>query len=109
MRCLAARSLWRHGEVTSSSAKASASVGAMSARIPGTIKDALHNSLPTVAARTRAVYGVVFHANSSAVGCKKKRLVAHPDPRSYSLARVMQSILKRRVPNACTARQTKGR
>jgi hypothetical protein len=28
-----------------------------------------------------------------AIGCKK-RLVAHPDPRYHSLARVMQSILK---------------
>jgi hypothetical protein len=54
-------------------------------------RDALHNSLRTVAARARAVYGVVFLANSSAIGCKK-RLVAHPDPRYPSLARVMQSI-----------------
>jgi hypothetical protein len=47
--------------------------------------------LRTVAARTRAVYGVVFLANSPAIGCKK-RLLAHRNARYHSLARVMQSI-----------------
>jgi hypothetical protein len=34
------------------------------------LEDALHNSLRTMAARTRAVYGVVFLANSRAIGKK---------------------------------------
>ena len=34
------------------------------------LQDALHNSLRTVVARTRAVYGVVFLANSRAIGKK---------------------------------------
>jgi hypothetical protein len=55
-------------------------------------KDALHNSLRAVGARTRAVYCVVFLANMPSYW-QEKRLVAHPDPRHHSLARVMQSIL----------------
>ena len=54
-------------------------------------RDGLHNSMRSVAARTRAVYGVAFLANSRAIRCKN-RLVAHPDPHHHSLARVMQTI-----------------
>ena len=60
-------------------------------------RDGLHNSLRSVIARSRAVYCVVFLANSRAIGCKK-RLVAHPDPHYHRLARVMQTI-----PGECTS------
>jgi hypothetical protein len=36
---------------------------------------------------------LLFLPIAQAIGCKK-RLVAHPDPRYHSLARVMQSILQ---------------
>jgi hypothetical protein len=55
------------------------------------LKDALHHSLRTVAARSRAVYCVAFLANSPSYW-REKRLVAHPDPHYHRLARVMQSI-----------------
>ena len=62
-------------------------------------RDPLHNSLRSVVARARAVRGVVFLANSPAIG-KKRRLVAHPDPRITvppelcrgSLARALSSL-----------------
>ena len=54
-------------------------------------KDALHNSLRSVAARARAVRCVAFFANSPLLAAKR-RLAAHPDPHCHILARVMQDI-----------------
>ena len=58
-----------------------------------TAKDPLHNSLRSVVARARAVYGVAFLANSGAIGCKKAP--CSPSRSAYhSSARVMQRIPK---------------
>ncbi len=54
-------------------------------------RDPLHNSLRSVVARARAVCGVVFLANSQAIGCKKTP--CGPSRSAYhSSARVMQRV-----------------
>jgi hypothetical protein len=60
------------------------------------LKDDLHNSLLSVAARLRAVCCLAFLANSPAIGllAAKRRLAVHPDPHNHRHARVMQSILQ---------------
>ncbi|OIQ74992.1 hypothetical protein GALL_433440 [mine drainage metagenome] len=46
--------------------------------LPGQLEDTLHNSLRVVAARTRAVCGVAFFANSYSYWLQKGTL--HPIP-----------------------------
>ena len=64
-RALAAR------EVRAMEAVPALADGVEEAEAGGGVKDALHNSLRSVAARPRAIRCVAFLANSWAIGCKK--------------------------------------